>query len=140
MNLKATARVGDAERWKMAEFLGEMYAQGVLTKSEYEARLGQALHMATAAGLKALACDMTEQWFSWNAAASSKEAEQAKLTDPIPVVRGRGSILMFTFAVVLAMFGAAGLDVAHSGRVSIMEGIGIVIAALVIGIREIATS
>ncbi|KLO27412.1 hypothetical protein ABW16_15895 [Mycolicibacter heraklionensis] len=58
MTTDSAVRVGDPERERTADQLGQAFSQGYLSMEEYETRLGRAFAAQTAGALRELAADL----------------------------------------------------------------------------------
>lgn len=133
MNIQATHRLADADRWDMADFLGDMYSQGVLTKEEYEARRDFALKAVTRAEVQALFRDIPKDMGAWKserkmalAAREREEAQEQKLDLRPYVVTLAGLIIAWLGYVATLIFPAAFYEVSAFTGIGLMTiGIGV---------------
>lgn len=89
---RGNIRAADADRDRVAEFLGMAYTEGRLTKDEYDARLGAAFAARTYAELDKLVADLPRQ-----------APAPVVRPDAVPVPRTNG-LAMASFACGLGQF------------------------------------
>ena len=130
MNIQATSRLADADRWDMADFLGDMYSQGVLTKEEYEARRDFALKAVTRAEVQALFRDIPKDMDAWKAErkmalvkAAKEQAEESRKTPPARMPYWLVAAGAFgVFANLFVADGAVRLTLAGLGLCAVLLG------------------
>jgi uncharacterized protein DUF1707/uncharacterized protein DUF4190 len=134
--LRTTMRAADADRDRVAEYLGAAYSEGRLSKDEYDARLENALSARTYADLDQLVTDLPAA----QAAAVPPVVKTATVVTPVTKTNGLAiaslacGIAQFAFgpmatipAIVLGH--VARHQIRHTGE----QGAGLALAGLVLG-------
>ncbi|MGV0713951.1 DUF1707 domain-containing protein [Mycolicibacterium sp. XJ662] len=101
----ATVRVGDRDREKTADLLGQALTQGYLTMDEYESRLQTTFGAETSTQLRALTADLPVAWLKRN----DPRRQQARGQAARRSLRFHLAGYLMMVAIVLTVWLAVGL-------------------------------
>jgi hypothetical protein len=102
--LPASARVGDRERDELIRLLTDAFADGRLTKEEFDARSAQALVARTGDDLAALSHDLDPRWLADRAMARRRAEGAAAATERFRAqLRSYIAVMALLVAVWLAI-------------------------------------
>ena len=99
---KPSVRIGNAERDRAADLLGEHFRAGRLDVTEYDERITAAYQAKTDADLAPLFADLPGHWSGGEKKRLPVEPRRAYTPAPVFVLRGVALALLGLLAVVLA--------------------------------------